>query len=496
VTTITAVQQGTIALGSCVQVSGVGMSSVFPDGDDAVILDGGARVPRQAFYLSEKNLTTTTPHSGIEVVSTLAVAPSVTVGDDLVVVGEYYENFNNSTLRLTASCGSVTRVGAATVPQPAVVTLAQVGQSGGSPGCPPSGAAWVEGANAEDYEGVLVRVQNGSVSAGRDAFGVFELASTGDRLQVSSSFGLTVSPAVGGSVVSVTGFGHFSFCRRKLRPRSDAEVNITASSVCGAAARTNHLVVTEVGVTPTPGEFVEIWNPTASAISLTNVHLYNATFQAGDGGTSCSYPLAVSGGACGTAFNDFNLRFPTGASIAPGEFQTIALTGAANYCGFHSCTASRPTYEVAGLGQPDDPLVANMLGDFDNRAVVFVAPDGGSGQGLLANGGEEVVLYSWDGLSSTVQDVDYVLWGTSTQYRTDKTGLPGYLADTPIASQRAVGGTASASTSYQRLCTNEGGERRTGGNGLTGHDETSEDLDVTWVLQTPTPRAQTAGASP
>lgn len=493
--TITAVQQGTITPGSCVQVSAVAMSAVFSDPDDAIIMDGGTRTPRSAFYISEKNLTTTAPNSGIEVVSTLTAAPSVAVGDDLVVTGEYFENFNNSTLRLTPACCAVTRVGATTVPQPAVVTLSEIGQSGGSSGCPVSGAAWVDGTNAESYEGVLVRIQSGTVSAGRDSFGLFELSSGADKVQVSTSFGLTANPALGGSVTSLTGFGHFSFCRRKLRPRSDSEVTITSSSACGSGTRANHLVISEVVVTPTPAESIEVWNPTSTAISLSNVWLYNATFVA-DGGTSCFYQLAPTGGACGTTFNDFNLRFPAGASIAPGEFQTIALTGAANYCGFFSCLSSRPTYEVAATGFADDPLVANMLGDFDSRAVVFVSPDGGSGQGLLSNGGEDAVLYSWDGVASTVQDVDYVIWGTTPTYRTDKTGVPGYLADTPSSSQRPMTGTPSATLSYQRVCTNEGAERKTGGNGLTGHDETSEDLDLTWVLQAPTPKAQTNGASP
>ena len=471
------------------------MSAVFPDPDDAIIMDGGSRTPRSAFYISEKNLTTTAPNSGIEVVSTLGTTPSVAVGDDLVITGEYFENFNNSTLRLTPACGTVTRIGATTVPQPAIVTLSEIGQSGGSTGCPVSGAPWVDGLNAESYEGVLVRITSGVVSAGRDSFGLFELSSGLDKVQVSTSFGLTANPALGGSVSSLTGFGHFSFCRRKLRPRSDSEVTISSSSTCGAGPRANHLVITEVVVTPTPGESIEVWNPTSATISLTNTWLYNATFIA-DGGTSCGYQLAPTAGACGAAFNDFNLRFPTGASIAPGEFQTIALTGASNYCGFFSCLSSRPTYEVAATGFPDDPLVANMLGDFDNRAVVFVATDGGSGQGLLSNAGEEAVLYSWDGFTSTVQDVDYIIWGTTLTYRTDKTSVPGYLADTPIGFQRPVTGTPSASLSYQRVCTNEGAEVKTGGNGITGHNETSEDLDVTWVLQAPTPKAQTNGASP
>ena len=79
-----------------------------------------------------------------------------------------------------------------------------------------------------------------------------------------------------------------------------------------------------------------------------------------------------------------------GATIAAGEFQTIALTGAPNYCSFHSCVTARPTYEVAGAGQVDDALVPNMLGDFDNRASVFAGADGGSGQGFLTNGGDRI----------------------------------------------------------------------------------------------------------
>lgn len=496
-TTITAVQTGLVVLGECVSVTGVAMSAVFGDPDDAIVMDGGARTPRQAFYLSERGLTTTAPNSGIEVVSTLAPSPMVAVGDDLVVVGEYFENFNNSTLRLTASCGSVTRVGATIVPQPAVVTLAAVGQSGGSPGCPVSGSPWVDGASAEAYEGVLVRIQNGSVSTGLDSFGSFEVSSGGDKLQVSNHFGVTTNPSLGGPVTAITGFGHFSFCRRKLRPRNDGEVSIGAGATCGSGARSNHLVITEVAVTPTPGEFIEVWNPTAAAISLTNVRVYNATFPGSDAGVACQYPFVVSGGACGSgAFGDFNLQFPAGATIAPGEFQTIALTGAPNFCSFHSCVTVRPTYEVAGLGQVDDPLVANMRGDFDNRAGNFVGADGGSGLGFLTNNGEEVVLYSWDGVSSTVRDLDYVIWGTGTSYRVDKTNLAGYQPDTAILSQRPLGGTPSASTSWQRVCTNESAERKTGGNGVTGHDETSEDLDVSWALQTPTPRAQTNGATP
>lgn len=487
--TISAIQTGTVPAGNCIEVSGVAMSVLFADSDDSLTTDAGTRIPRQAFYLSEKNLTTTAPFTGIEVVATANQPPTVVVGDDLVVRGEYFENFGNTTLRLTSACGTVTRVGTAPVPAPAVVTITQVGQSGGSSGCPTTGAPWVEGANAEEYEGVLMRITTGAVSAPRDSFGLFEVASGNERLQVSPVFGVTVSPTAGNTITSLTGFGHFSFCRRKLRPRSDSEVNLVTTNACGTTPRANHLLISEVAVSPTPAEFVEIWNPTASSISLSDVYLYNATFNGGDGGVPCSYPRIISGSACGTSFNDFNLRFPPGATIAPGEFQTIAIVGATHYCTTYSCATTRPTYEVP-VPAADDPTVANMVGDFDMAAAVFTS------SGFLTNGGEDLVLYSWNGTAQVVTDLDLVQWGTSTAFRTDKTGLPGYLADTPIASQRAVQGTPPQGSSYQRLCTNEGAERTTSGNGVSGHDETSEDLDLTWTTGPATPKTQTAGANP
>ena len=41
-----------------------------------------------------------------------------------------------------------------------------------------------------------------------------------------------------------------------------------------------------------------------------------------------------------------------------------------------------------------------------------------------------------------------------------------------------------------------GTEVKTGGNGITGHNETSENLDGTWVVRDPTPKAATVGAMP
>ena len=45
--------------------------------------------------------------------------------------------------------------------------------------------------------------------------------------------------------------------------------------------------------------------------------------------------------------------------------------------------------------------------------------------------------------------------------------------------------------SYQRRDVTEGSETSSGGNGATGHDETSENITVTWGETTPNPNAAT-----
>ncbi len=498
--TITELANGTLTDGTCVELHGVVMSAVFADGDDTFTTDAGTRMARSAFYLSEKNLTTTAPFTGVEVVVDIGqVAPTTSPGDDVTVAGIVRTNFGHPTLRLIASCAQFTKVGTTTMPAPAVVTIASIGQSGGSSGCPVTGAAWVDGTDARGYDGTLARFTAGSVSAPRDTFGQFEVADgTGSKLQVANTLGTTVAPTVGQVVTSITGFGQFSFCRRKLRPRDNAEVVLAAVvTTCGSGGRADHLVISEISVTPTPGEFVEIFNPTASSLDLTDVYLYNATFAATDGGPGCKYAFQPTGGACGDAFGDFNLRFPAGATIAPSEVQVVALTGANAYCATYGCStgAAKPTYEISPP-TGDDATVPNMRGVWDLNAANF--PDGGvqGGFGFLTNGSEDLVLYSWNGSASTVKDIDYVVWGTSLGVRTDKTTYAGYSADTAASSQVPAPGAPTVTQSIQRVCLNEGTETHTAGNGITGHNETSENLANDFLLLDKTPMVLAPNAAP
>jgi hypothetical protein len=133
----------------------------------------------------------------------------------------------------------------------------------------------------------------------------------------------------------------------------------------------------------------------------------------------------------------------------------------------------------------------------------MVAPaNGGLGTtttGLLTNTAEMVVLFQWDGVEGgSLKDVDYVIWGqdTGSSGRSDKTGKMGFLPDTPIANQRpalAPGPRQSISRCHDDI---EPGELHEGSNGITGHDETSEALDLSFtVTATTTPgEKNTCGA--
>ncbi|MEZ5473047.1 MAG: endonuclease [Marinicella sp.] len=242
------------------------------------------------------------------------------------------------------------------------------------------------------------------------------------------------------------------------------------------------LVISEIAVTPTAGEFVEIHNKGVDLIDLSDVYLTDATFSNGN----VYYYQLVEGAGGGGGFEDFYARFPDGAAIAAGEYQTISLTGSTN---FNATYGQDPTYELYEDGAAD--AVADM-----REAVAGSI----SGQGSLTNGGEVIVLLHWDGTSDLVQDLDYVVWGDKVE-AIDKTGVQidgpdagtdtsAYLNDTAISSQVVIGTGAHASgSSWQRIDLTEGAEVQTGGNGISGSDETSENTDFTFGTDTPTPNA-------
>lgn len=241
----------------------------------------------------------------------------------------------------------------------------------------------------------------------------------------------------------------------------------------------NHILITEVVVTPTDGEFIEIYNNTSGAIDLSDYYLTDAT-SADDG--VYYYNIVTGSNAGGGSSSDFHTRFPAGSSIAAGEFQTIALNGT----GFVMTYGKYPTYELYDTNEAIPDLREALSGSIY----------GGS---TLSNSGEVIILYYWDGRTDLVSDADYYLWGDKDA-AVDKTGInidgpdgdttpSTYLADTPIAGQEVAADDAphAFGESSQRTNLTENSETQSGRNGITGHNETSESLASSFLVAIPNP---------
>jgi hypothetical protein len=240
----------------------------------------------------------------------------------------------------------------------------------------------------------------------------------------------------------------------------------------GCTAGADHVVISEVAVAPAGGEFVEIWNRGASAVTLDHYYLSDNSAYYGIATGQPWNPVA-------TAETDFLAQFPAGATLGPNELLVIQAASGDFSATYGSC----PDYVLAAAG------VACGSGTVP---PMVTPPNGGIGTAigsLISNDREMLMLFCWDGSSSTVRDVDYVTWGTEFEdaTRVDKSGVAGYVADTPRASQLPAAAPL-ALQSIARCTANESAEPTSGGNGISGHDETGENLGAAFqILCTPTP---------
>jgi len=220
----------------------------------------------------------------------------------------------------------------------------------------------------------------------------------------------------------------------------------------------DHIVFSEVVLTPSDGEYVEITNPTANDIDMSDYYLTDAT----DGSGNAYYNLPSGTGYWSGSSSDFICRFPSGYSLTAGGSIKVSLRDNDSYVSTYG--------ESADLSLNDDLL----------DAVEGSNTKGNAAAPKLSNTSETLVLFYWDGTSSTVKDVDYLLWGDNS-FAVDKSGVSGYQSDTPVSSQSYM----SVHTTNEKLIraesAGEGTEVQSGGNGITGHDETSEPLSATWV---------------
>ncbi|MFO0755744.1 MAG: lamin tail domain-containing protein [Byssovorax sp.] len=244
----------------------------------------------------------------------------------------------------------------------------------------------------------------------------------------------------------------------------------------GAGTPGDHLLISEIGVAPAGGEFVEITNPTADTIDLGKYYLSDNSAYYGIAAGQAWNPVTSNPGT------DFLAQFPAGTTLAPGASIVIATD---------------PTFEMLYGKCPDFILAAAPLTCASGTAKAMVAPaNGGIGDkkgALISNDREMIVLFSWDGSSPTIEDVDYVTWGVMFEdaTRVDKTGVAGYASDTARASQSSAPAPTAGQSIERCGASPEPGEKTSGGNGLTGHDETSEALNQSFKVQTlPTPGAK------
>lgn len=219
------------------------------------------------------------------------------------------------------------------------------------------------------------------------------------------------------------------------------------------------LLLTEVVLQQTPDEMVEIWNPTSQTVDL-------STYYLSDNGNYFTTPVA---GAT-VAPTDFVVKFPAGATVAPGGIITIAIATAAEY---QTKYGVAPTFSIGAGANQMTPVITN-------------------GTPNLTNAGEIIVLFRWDGASDLVQDVDLVIAGAASALNglVDKSGVAidgpdantttsAYAADARTLVPQATSPGANVST--KRVMRELGFETQTGGgNGITGDDETSETTATTW----------------
>ena len=302
----------------------------------------------------------------------------------------------------------------------------------------------------------------------------FASACGGDDTTGSSSTtgGTTKSTATG------TGGGTTSTATTGAGGAGGAGGGTTSTTTTGAGGGTagDHLLISELAVAPGPAEFVEIYNPTASAVDLTDYFLSDNSAYVGIASGAPWAPVTSNPGT------DFLAQFPAGTSIPADGVLVVA---------------SDPGFETAYGTCPDFYLAAAPVACGGNMVPPMLAPaNGGIGDKsgtLLSNDREMVVLFHWDGVANVLEDVDYLTWGTmfDDNTRADKTGLAGYQPDTARASQKPAG--APPVNESTERCQADAAETLTDGNGITGHDETSEDLGTAFVPQaTPNPGTKPA----
>lgn len=244
-----------------------------------------------------------------------------------------------------------------------------------------------------------------------------------------------------------------------------------------------HLLITEVGYdtvdeTSPTAEFVEILNPDPTGVSLANLWLV---------GDEDAYPYLVNGPVSPITLNNFIYRFPA-IAMASGDIVVVCQDSDAFLAEFFPGGGL-----AAFLAQPGQQTLVEVTQDGPADGVPDMINWGSNPSGTLsmANNGECVGLVSWGGTGDLVVDHDWVCWLTTNaipdkdvDYPLGIDGPDANLDPTLFAEDRTTGLPAPDSpqgASIHRTSLVEKDEIMAGGNGVGGHDETSEDWSV-WQI--------------
>jgi len=249
----------------------------------------------------------------------------------------------------------------------------------------------------------------------------------------------------------------------------------------------DHLIFNKIVIAPSEAELVSIYNPTESAIDLSDYYLSDAEYEYWIDGVDIQishyYNIPYGNDFWSGFSGDFITKFPLNTIISPYETIIIALSDQTTFNNYYGDYYSEFTIFY---------LQTDMLNAVDGQTTIGATAN-------LSDSYEPLILFKWDGNSnSLIEDVDYFYWGTSLEeqigiitysYGVDKTDILTYQDDTPFNIQEQnILGAHQSGEAYVRLSNVEDGENNPIdnpgfiGNGVTGHDETSEVFIDSWEI--------------
>jgi len=228
----------------------------------------------------------------------------------------------------------------------------------------------------------------------------------------------------------------------------------------------DHLVFNRITVKPNQAEMISIYNPTSQSVDLSDYYITDSA--SGSGGY---YNLPSGVNYYNNSIFDFIVGFPNSLSIESQDSLIIGMSDTQSFADYY--------------GYNPDLILSDMRDLINDAPVAGVASTIG-GAAELGDSSEMLMLFKMVG-NDNVMDVDYFIWGNAgSSTAINKTGVGSYLPDNSFELQTPYPSHNDGQTFVRLSSSSEGNEVSSGGNGITGNNETSEDFLNTWsVISTP-----------